>query len=67
VRSGDWKLLVDNGRPFLFNLKTDIGERDNLIGSRTDVAKRLRPLLVAWHAEVDAEQKTSATPSAPER
>lgn len=63
VRSGDWKLLVDNGRPFLFNVKTDVGERENLIGSRADVAKRLRPLLATWHAEVDAEQKAGATPA----
>ncbi len=52
VRSGDWKLLIDNGRPFLFNMRTDIGERENLIASRTDVARRLQPLLAAWEAEV---------------
>lgn len=63
VRSGQWKLLFDSGRPMLFDLKTDIGERRNLIGSRTDIARRLRPLLEAWVAEVDAEQKSLAGPA----
>lgn len=57
VRSGDWKLLIDGGRAMLFNLRTDIGERVNLIGQRTDVARRLRPLLSAWEAEMDSEAK----------
>ena len=30
VRSGDWKLVLEP-RPMLFNLRNDIGERDNLI------------------------------------
>jgi arylsulfatase A-like enzyme len=55
VRSGEWKLLLDSGRPMLFNLRTDIGERNNLIGQRSDIARRLRPLLAAWQADVDAE------------
>ena len=62
IRSGDWKLLFDDGRPMLFNLKADIGERENLIATRTDVAKRLRPLLAKWLDEVDAEQKANPAP-----
>jgi arylsulfatase A-like enzyme len=54
VRSGDWKLLVD-GRPMLYNVRTDLGERTNLIGQRTDIAKRLEPLLTAWQRDVDDE------------
>jgi arylsulfatase A-like enzyme len=57
VRSGDWKLIVDAGRPMLFNLQADIGERTNLIGTRPDVARRLQPLLTAWQSDVDAEAK----------
>jgi arylsulfatase A-like enzyme len=55
VRSGDWKLLIDNGRPFLFDVRHDLGERDNLIASRTDVARRLKRALEAWEKDVDAE------------
>ena len=61
VRSGQWKLVFDGGRPMLFDLKADVGERDNLIGSRADVAKRLRPLLEAWVTDVDADQKSGAS------
>jgi arylsulfatase A-like enzyme len=57
VRSGEWKLLMDGGRPMLFNLRKDVGERDNLIGQRPDIARRLRPLLAAWQEGVDAEAK----------
>jgi arylsulfatase A-like enzyme len=61
VRSGDWKLLFDSGRALLFNLRTDIGERESLIGQRTDIAQRLRRLLTAWEQDVDAEAKRTAT------
>jgi arylsulfatase A len=61
VRSGDWKLLMDGGRAMLFNLRTDIAEHDNLIGQRSDIARRLRPLLAAWQADVDGEAKRTAT------
>jgi arylsulfatase A-like enzyme len=57
VRSGDWKLMVDLGRPQLFNLRNDAGERANLIGERPEIARRLRPLLEAWAQDVDAEAK----------
>lgn len=58
VRSGDWKLIFDNGRPMLYDVRHDIGERDNQIGRRSDIAKRLRPLLARWQADVDAEAKS---------
>jgi arylsulfatase A len=57
VRSGTWKLVIDQNRAMLFNLATDVGERDNVIASRTDVARRLRDQLVAWEREVDREGK----------
>ena len=60
VRSGDWKLVMDGSRAMLFNLRTDIGERTNLIGQRSDVARRLRPLLDAWQADVNAEGERGA-------
>jgi arylsulfatase A-like enzyme len=53
VRSGDWKLVADMGRPLLFNLRTDIGERENVIGSHPEIARRLRDLLEAWTREMD--------------
>lgn len=62
VRSGDWKLILDSGRAMLFNLRTDIAERSNVIGQRSDIARRLRALLAAWAANVDAEAKDGTPP-----
>ena len=61
VRSGEWKLLLDGGRAMLFNLRTDIGERHNLIGQHSEIARRLRPLLAAWQEDVDTEAKRATS------
>jgi arylsulfatase A len=55
VRSGDWKLIVDGIHVKLFNLRHDVGERNDLAGVRQDVAQRLHPLLTEWERDVDAE------------
>ena len=60
VRAGEWKLLLDGARPMLFNLRTDIGERKDLIGQRPEIATRLRSLLDAWEVDVDGEAKGAA-------
>lgn len=60
VRSGHWKLLFDGPRAFLFDLRTDVGERNNLIGERSDIARRLVPLLEAWQGAVDGEARKAA-------
>lgn len=64
VRKGDWKLVVDGStHTFLYDLRTDLGERRDLARSRQDVVRELRPLLVAWEQDVDAEWKAKGTPS----
>ena len=66
VRRGDWKLLLDGDDLLLYNLRTDIGERTDLAGSRSDVVAQLMPLLRQWEQDVDAEAKTkAATPPTP--
>lgn len=57
VRSGDWKLVLEP-RPMLFNLRADIGERENVIGRHTDIARRLHDLANQWIREVDGEART---------
>lgn len=54
VRSGDWKLVLEP-RPMLFNLRSDIGERENRIGAHPEIARSLLKLLEEWGREVDAE------------
>ena len=62
VRSGDWKLLFDGSRALLFNVRTDLGERTNVIAQRSDIARRLQPLLAAWQNDVDGEAKSAKQP-----
>jgi arylsulfatase A-like enzyme len=62
VRQGDWKLLLDGGALLLFDLYEDIGERNDLARSRPDIAQKLRPLLTAWEADVNADAKALVRP-----
>ena len=64
VRQGSWKLLVDGAKRYVFDLSKDLGERNDLTNQRQDVARRLRPLIAAWEADVDGEAKviTNARP-----
>jgi arylsulfatase A-like enzyme len=62
VRSGDWKLLIDGESAMVFDLRNDLGERNDLARERQDVARRLRPLIAAWEKDVDAEAKARALP-----
>jgi len=55
VRSGEWKLLRDGDDLLLFNLKADIGERNDLAAVRPDLVRKLLPLLVAWEKDVDTK------------
>jgi arylsulfatase A-like enzyme len=57
VRSGDWKLIYDGSRPLLFNVRTDVSERNDVISEHVEIARRLGPLLAAWQEDVDAEAK----------
>ncbi len=56
VRKGDWKLIefYEDGSLELYNLKEDIGERNNLAGKRPEKAARLRRMLDDWRKAVKA-------------
>lgn len=66
VRSGDWKLILEGAgrfpRAHLFNLRLDIGERESLVSTEQGraVAQRLKPLVDAWEASVDADAELLA-------
>ena len=57
VRSGDLKLVIDANHIFIFDIRTDAGERRDLANQRQDVAQKLRALLADWERDVDAEAK----------
>jgi arylsulfatase A-like enzyme len=57
VRCGDYKLIewYENGAMELYNLREDLGERRNLVGSMTEKADELREMLQQWRQEVGAQ------------
>jgi arylsulfatase A-like enzyme len=63
VRDGTWKLLIDSGQLFLFDLSKDIGERNDLAMSRSDLVTQLRRRIVDWETDVDAEAKARSRPA----
>lgn len=60
VRSGDWKLIhtIETNSYELFNLKTDISETKNLIGSEPVIAGKLKKELEAWKKKMKAQMPT---------
>lgn len=65
VRSGDWKLVVEGNHEFVYDIRRDIAERNDLANRRQDVAQRLRVLLNDWEKDVDAEAMAGGFKSAP--
>ena len=56
IRDGEWKLIefYEDGRAELFHLKTDPGERVNLVNREAGRARRMRAQLDAWRKSVNA-------------
>ena len=65
VRKGDWKFLLTKSSPnkrlqitptpqgqFLFNLKNDPGEKENLIQKYPEIARELKEQLKAWQSKI---------------
>ena len=57
IREGDYKLLeyFENGTVQLFNLKSDLGEQENLAATEPERAAKLLAKLRAWRKQVDAK------------
>ena len=65
IRQGDWKVMVDANHVMVFNLRTDMAERNDLASQRQDIAQRLRPMLADWEEEVTAEARRNVPQFAP--
>lgn len=50
VRAGDWKLLVnaDGSRVELYNLQTDVYEKENVASAHPDIVNHLKPMAIKW-------------------
>ena len=53
VRKGEWKFLKINENEFLFNLKDDLEEQQNLIKTNAEKADELKILLEDWNSEMN--------------
>ena len=60
VRDGDWKLVewYDDSHLELFNLRNDLGEKNNLATANPAEAKELQAKLAAWRGSVKALMPT---------
>ena len=60
LRQGDWKLIefFEDDHVELYNLREDIGERNDLAAKFPDRADTLRQKLHAWRAQVGAQMPT---------
>jgi len=63
VISGDWKLMefFEDRRLELYNLRDDLGEKNNLAGKMPDKAKELHAKMVAWREAIKAPMPTPNT------
>ncbi len=61
VRAGDWKLIdfFDDGHAELYNLRSDVGEQDDVAAQNPQRVDQLRNQLASWRRQVQAR-----TPSA---
>lgn len=60
VRAGDYKLIefYEDNRIELYNLKVDIGEKNNLVEKMPEKAAELHGMLKLWRKDVDAKMPT---------
>ena len=58
--TGDWKLIeyFEDGRSELYNLKDDIGEKQNVASEHPDKVQALHDKIVAWRKSVGAKMPT---------
>lgn len=61
VRSGKWKLYVNKGKPTqLYDLESDIGERNNVVKSNPEVVQRLSGHLKAFAKDIADNSRPAA-------
>eukprot|EP00095_Tigriopus_kingsejongensis_P000439 snap_masked-scaffold3337_size9153-processed-gene-0.4 protein:Tk00439 transcript:snap_masked-scaffold3337_size9153-processed-gene-0.4-mRNA-1 annotation:"aryl-sulphate sulphohydrolase" len=64
IRRGDWKLIhyFEDGAQELYDLKTDLSEKVNLVKTEPEKARELATALTAWQREVKAPIPTKKNP-----
>jgi arylsulfatase A-like enzyme len=64
VRQGDWKLIefFEDGKIELYNLKDDLGEKNDLAETMPDKAEELHLALIEWRKSVNAPVPSEKNP-----
>ncbi|MCL7762511.1 sulfatase-like hydrolase/transferase [Polaribacter sp. Z014] len=62
VRIGDWKLMLEDNKPYLFNLKNDIGETTNLVKKEPLKLKELYNAYIGFRNEMPPALNPGARP-----
>lgn len=52
IRKGEWKYLRSDDREYLFNMKTDAEEKNDVLASQPEIATQLKSQLEAWTGEL---------------
>src|SRR5262245_29051429 len=63
VRDGDWKLLVSDAPPRLYELARDPGEHRDLAAREPEIVARLLGALEGWESRVEPAQAPAAAPA----
>jgi hypothetical protein len=55
IRQGNFKLITNDSfsNPSLYNLKIDLGEKNDIVKQNPEVVQKLLKLLKAWHSDVN--------------
>jgi arylsulfatase A-like enzyme len=66
LRDGQWKMIAKKGKAQLYDLKTDIAEKNNIIDKHPKRAKEMQAAIEKWAAEmlieVDARRRKMPKP-----
>jgi uncharacterized sulfatase len=65
IRQGSWKLLCeyDGSDSQLFNLESDVGEKNNIAAAHPKVVKDLRDQVMTWHDSMPLDKGATFKPA----
>ncbi|GAA5221733.1 sulfatase-like hydrolase/transferase [Membranihabitans marinus] len=57
VRDKEWKFVFSDNQSYLFNLSTDIGEKENLLSIYPEMVQKLEKAYGEWRSNIEASLK----------
>ncbi len=62
MRDGDWKLVIADGKPKLFDLSSDPGELNDLSTSNPQMVTEMLAAIRAWQADISTDMTQQPVP-----